>query len=92
MGFVRMVGRLAVYGCIGAALAFPVTYNRGYNDGLEEAFVDGSKGRLEKISDEGYMIHDPEGEERYILDFDRVEMERYSDLEDRLLNDIFSGR
>ena len=94
MGAIRLIKRTLVYGTIGAIVSFPIIYNDGYNDGYSSGFREGAASNIEysieRFSDNKYFVNNPENEKRYVIDFSRNTIDKYSDLEDKLLDEIFS--
>ena len=94
MGIIRLAKRTLVYGTIGTIISFPVIYNQGhyegYSMGFREGVAIGREHSIEQFSDKKYFVNNPENKERYVIDFKKNTIDKYSELEDKLLDEIFS--
>lgn len=91
----KFIGRVVLYGAIGALFAAPIAYNIGYKRGaLDNTIQTMDSSRLERIADDQYKVMHPEEHKEYMLDFNERIIVPYKEKsldKEKQLDDIFSN-
>lgn len=95
MKIFRFIGRIVLYGAIGALFAAPIAYNIGYKRGaLDNTIQTMESSRLERITDDQYKVVNPYNHKEYIIDFNEKTIVPYKEKssdKQKQLDDIFSN-